>query len=116
MDDPFDSIEQEQEGVLANNYLRSFEKRYFADVAPVSAVEFVNDPTFASRYHVSTKSIQINAGVARFPRLVQFLILHELIHHKLFMQNAGYAAKPYGTPFQEEVKKMLERGAYDGLL
>jgi len=116
MDNLHDSLEHGQQIALAENSLRYFEKKYFDGVEPVYAIEIVNDPTLSSQYLIETHVIQINSGVARFPRLVRFLILHELAHHKLVMQNPAYSATPYGEPFNREIQDLLRRGAYEGLL
>ena len=48
--------------------------------------------------------------------LLQVLILHELTHHRLFIQNPAYAASPYGEPFKKEIRKLIGSGVYDDLL
>jgi hypothetical protein len=116
MENLSDGLEHEPDLSLAESALRSFEEKFFKGVAPVNGVEIVDDPTFCARYLPELKIIQLNAAVARFPNLRKFLILHELIHHKLVLTVPGYSEKPYGEPFDREAKEMVRRGAYDGLL
>jgi hypothetical protein len=114
--DQHDALDLAQARVSADIALHFLQQKYFSDIEPVSGVEVVNDPTMASCYLPQLKTIRLNSGVARFPKLVQFLILHELIHHKLSLRNPDYAKRPYGEPFQQETRELFRLGAYDKLL
>src|ERR1700690_1325637 len=92
--------------------LRSLERAYFSEIEPVSSIEIVNTPPFPARYLPATKIIQLNAELARFPRLAQVLILHELINHKCSVQNPNYAQNAYGKEFQVELTRLLEARPY----
>jgi hypothetical protein len=116
MIDSHDAIELATAQAVAEAALRYFEKKYFSGIEAVSSIKVLDDPRTASCYFPESKSIQLNFGVARFRQLAEFLILHELIHHKLFLQNADYAKDPYGEPFRRETQELLKRGAYDKLL
>jgi hypothetical protein len=115
MDSP-DGLELAHLAELAEITLRSLERKYFRGIEPVSSIEIVDDPTKASCYLPQLKTIQLNCGLARFPRLVQFLTLHELIHHKLATEDPNYISSPYGNAFRRETKELFGRGAYDDLL
>lgn len=111
-----EALELEQAQASAEFALRALERKYFAGVEPVSSIEVANDPTFSSCYIPKTKAIKLNFGIARFPVLGQFLILHELVHHKLSVQNPNYPDNPYGEAFRRETRELFNRGAYDKLL
>lgn len=114
--DSHDTLEFSRAEVLAQASLRALEKKYFSEIEPVSAIEIVDDPSMASCYLPESRSIRLNFAVARFARLAQFLILHELAHHKLAMKNPEYVENPYGEAFLEETRGLFKRGAYDKLL
>ena len=52
---------------------------------------------------------------AKFIELAKIAILHELVHSKLHKQN-GDPDEAEGQRFQAEIKRLLEAGAYKGLL
>jgi hypothetical protein len=94
MTDSLDVMEKAQVQMFAERKLRSLETKYFSEIEPVSSIEVSDDPTTASCYVPATKSIKLNYGVARFQPLAEFLILHELVHHKLFMQDPRLPSEP----------------------
>jgi hypothetical protein len=116
MTDSFDAVELAEAQLFADLALASLQKKYFPDVVPVYFVKVLDDPRTASCYFPETQSIQLYFRVARFHPLAELLILHELIHHKLFLQDPDYAKDPYGEPFRRETQELLKRGAYDKLL
>jgi hypothetical protein len=116
MMDQHDALDLAQSQASAEIALHFLQQKYFSEIEPVSRVEVVDDPSTASCYLPQLKTIRLNSSVARFPKLAQFLILHELIHHKLSLQNPDYAKQPYGEPFQRETRELFKLGAYDKLL
>lgn len=100
----------------AQTILRCLEQRYFPELEPIRSVVIDDDVISPSSYLYKSRDIRLNFGAARFGRLAQFLILHELIHHKLTMQDPDYVKKPYGPAFLSETQELLKLGAYDQLL
>ena len=93
--------------------LRAYEQKYFASVAPVVGLELARIMGPAGL--LPTRIIQINPVVASFSKLCGVLLLHELIHHKLMLED-GDPDEEEGARFQAEVARLWEVGAYRNLL
>jgi hypothetical protein len=112
MDDSVDSLVQEQQRASLEHSLRVYERAFFKGVSPVAGIEVVPNAGFPARYEIAKNIIQLDAGVARFPQLSGLLIVHELAHHKLLLQDPDYANNPYGQPYRDEIKKLCRHDAY----
>jgi hypothetical protein len=95
--------------------LRRCERRFFEDVPPVAGIEVVN-ADFPAKYLPERQVIQLDAGVARFPRLAGLLIVHELVHHKLHLLDPSHASDPCGPAYRAEIKALCNQDAYLNLL
>lgn len=64
-----------------------------------------------------TGTIFIDSRVAPFQRkLVRILILHELIHWKLYLEGVSDPADETSAEFLTELSRLEQAGAYTGLL
>jgi hypothetical protein len=93
----------------------SCQRAYFAGVQQIESGEFMADLDGPSRVLPEKGKIEVLQSLARFPKLCRFLVLHELIHNKLY--------RKYGSPqneadkeFRDEVKRLWELGAYEDLM
>jgi len=107
--------EAAREAILEHN-LRALETKFFKGIAPVKAIVVTQGPEFPARYLPEADVIQINEAVAQFPKLSKFLIVHELIHRKLNLQNPAYAKNPYSENYREEVRRLCKDNDYIDLL
>jgi hypothetical protein len=106
-------VSEMHEGLL-KAFMRAYQKRYFRSTTEVVdlVVSLLEGP---SCFLPGKNTIQIHPSLAPFTKLSKIVILHELIHSKLFKEN-GDPDEAEGQRFQTEVKKLLEAGAYKGLL
>jgi len=92
-----------------------FYEVYFPNVAPITSAEFVFELDCPSRVLPEIDRIEISQSLSSFVKLCCFLVLHELIHNKLYKKH-GNPQSDTGDVFREEVKRLWEQGVYDGLL
>ena len=107
------AIVSEMHQTLLKAFMRTYQQRYFRstrEVVDLVVVAFDG----SARFVPEENKIHIHPSLAAFSKLAKIAILHELIHSKLHKQNEPDAAE--GQRFQAEVKKLLEAGAYKGLL
>ena len=108
------AIVSEMHATLLKAFMRTYQQRYFRAVREVAdlVIAPLDGP---GSFMPADNTIHIHPSVAPFSRLAKIVILHELIHSKLHKQN-GDADTAEGSRFQAEVKRLLEAGAYKGLL
>jgi hypothetical protein len=116
MDDFEDSIWDGQLETVLEHNLRLCERWFFKNVPPVMGIETVANADFPAKYEVARNVIQLDAGLARFPKLARLLIVHELVHHKLWVEDPTYANSPYGPKYRAAIKALSEKDAYLDLL
>lgn len=114
MADSTGALVSEMHEALLKAFMRTFQKRYFRTMPEVVdlAIAPLDGP---SSFLAQENKIQIHPAVAPFPKLARIVILNALVHAKLHKEN-GDADTAEGPRFQNEVKKLLEAGAYKGLL
>jgi hypothetical protein len=99
-------------------WIRSYEKSYFNNERLVSGIEIKHKlPQIACLGLFSF--IEISDDILRSEKLVRILLLHELIHSKLFLQSHSRDKKQehgHGPRFRAEIKRLMSAGAYDKLL
>jgi hypothetical protein len=99
-------------------WVRSYEKRYFKNERLVLGIETKhNFPQIASLGLFSF--IEISDDILRSEKLVRILLLHEMVHSKLFLQSHRHDEKQehgHGPRFRAEIKRLISAGAYDKLL
>ncbi|HZD75650.1 MAG TPA: hypothetical protein VE218_01510 [Acidobacteriaceae bacterium] len=114
MDDvPFEVLAEESANELIMRFcMRRVEQRYFAGAPSVTDLRVVDmrDPA-----RMKDGVIEISSTAARWPKMRQVLILHELIHNALF-HRFGDPDHEEGERFQAEVKRLWDAGAYKNLL
>ena len=113
-DSPFEGVLSEANSVTLKYMMRSYEKRYFTDVEPIADLEIENLDG-PSCFYPDRRVIRIHPSVANFPKFCGILILHELIHSKLFQRDHD-ADVAEGERFQAQVGRLWEQGAYAKLL
>jgi len=91
------------------------QETYFSDTKPISSAEFIDDLEGPSRVLPQIDKIEIKRCFSPFPKLCRLLVLHELIHNKLYKKH-GAAQKDTGEEFQAEVKRLWGSDAYVDLL
>ncbi len=99
--------------------LHHFQDAYFAHVKPpIEAAEFVpaiGDSGSPACVLPNQNRIEIDERLRHFTKLCCILVLHELVNNKLFKKH-GAVSCDTGPDFQDELKCLLEDGAYFGLL
>ena len=108
------AIVSEMHQTLLRAFMRTYQQRYFRSTREVADLVLVALDAPA-RFVPEENKIHVHPSVAPFSKLAKIAILHELIHSKLHKQN-GDPDGAEGQRFQAEVKKLLEAGAYKGLL
>jgi len=95
--------------------VRQCEQTYFSGIKPISSADF--DPCLdgPSRFLPELNRIEVKACFALFQKLCRLLVLHELIHKKLYGK-FGKVQSDSGNEFLAEVKLLWDCGAYRGLL
>jgi hypothetical protein len=116
MDDSGDVFSEELKEVSLQQALRALENRFFVGIEPLAGIEIVQSVEFPARYVPERKVIQLNANIARFPKLSQFLIVHELIHHKLALKDPAYVEGPDKESYRAEVRALCRNASYIDLL
>jgi hypothetical protein len=64
-----------------------------------------------SCYVPQTNEIVLQSSLSKYPKLCRILILHELIHSRLYHEN-GDPDEAHGERFQAEIKRLWDSGAY----
>jgi|ERR1700685_4306218 hypothetical protein len=99
-------------------WVRSYEKRYFKNERLVLGIEIKHKlPQIASLSLFSF--IEISDDILRSEKLVRILLLHEMVHSKLFIQAHRRDEKQehgHGPRFRAEIKRLISAGAYHKLL
>jgi hypothetical protein len=114
MVDSTGALVSEMHEALLKAFMRTFQKRYFRTTPEVADLVIAPLEGPAS-YLADENKVQVHPAVAPFPKLARIVILNALIHCKLFKEN-GDADTAEGPRYQNEVKKLLEAGAYKSLL
>jgi len=95
--------------------IHHYQEIYFSGVKPVSSAEFIDELDGPSRLLPQIDKIEVKRCFSPFPKLCQVLVLHELIHNKLYKEH-GAPQHDTGEEFQVEVKRLWDGGAYVDLL
>ena len=99
-------------------WVRSYEKRYFKNERLVLGIEIKHKlPQIASLSLFSF--IEISDDILRSEKLVRILLLHEMVHSKLFILAHRRDEKQehgHGPRFRAEIKRLISAGAYQMLL
>ena len=99
-------------------WVRSYEKSYFNNERWVLGIEIKHKlPQIASLGLFSF--IEISDDILRSEKLVRILLLHEMVHSKLFLQSHRRDEKQehgHGPRFRAEIKRLISAGAYHKLL
>jgi hypothetical protein len=111
-EDPFKAVTDEADDVTLNVVMREYEKKFFSDMKPVTILEVGGMDDGPAKYEQVSESIRVNSTVSHYPRVALVLILHELINHKLTLQQTA----PDEKALQSEVDRLWKAGAYKGLL
>ena len=92
-----------------------YQETYFSDAKPIPSAEFIDDLDGPSRLFPQINKIEVKRCFSPFPKLCRLLVLHELIHNKLYKKH-GAPQEDNGEEFQAEVKRLWDGGAYVDLL
>lgn len=115
-DENANAFQLETSELLVNTWLRKYEKEHFSDVRPpVLRVHVRSVDKGPACYLIQENVILIHPAVAPFLKVCRVLILHELIHSKLFKQN-GDPDESEGERFQQERERLWDENAYKDLL
>jgi len=95
--------------------VRRYEKPYFPDTQPIDAGEFVDSLDGPSCFVPTMNAIYLRQCFSPFLKLCSILVLHELIHSKLYKNN-GDPDEKHGPRFKAEVKRLMDAGVYAKLL
>ena len=94
--------------------LCSLKHKYFEEQAEI-ALKIDKDKTSMGCYLPSTDTIVLDPGIVAQVKTCQIVMLHELVHRKLYKEN-GDADEEHGERFQTEIRRLFELGAYRALL
>lgn len=112
---------QEMDEFTLNEQVKKLANRYFPRIAkiPTLKIQRSDDKEYQdSLAHLNalTGTIYIDWRVSDFQeKTTQILILHELIHWSLFLENSDPDEKEEDR-FQAEIQRLWNSGAYRGLL
>jgi hypothetical protein len=99
-------------------WIRAYEKHYFNGERLALGIETKHAlPQMACLGLFSV--IEISNDVLCSEKIVRILLLHELVHSKLFLQAHTRDEKVeqgHGPRFRAEIKRLVSAGAYDRLL
>ena len=95
--------------------INHYQEKHFSEVKPVCSAEFIADLDGPSRLLPQIDKIEVKRCFSPFPRLCRLLVLHELIHNKLYKKH-GAAQIVTGEEFQAEVRRLWDDDAYVDLL
>jgi len=115
MEDPADALIGAQNELVLTSVLREYERKYFFDVPEIDVLEVTDRGQGSACFVPSENRILIHPSVASYEKICRVLILHELIHSKLYKQYNDPDAEE-GLRFQAEVKRLWNQGAYGRLL
>jgi hypothetical protein len=102
--------------LLLNRWLRKYEAKYLPDVTPSVVQLNLSAPDKGPACYLKTdNTILVHPSLGPFMKISRVLILHELIHSKLFKEN-GDPDEGEGERFQSERARLWEEGAYADLL
>ncbi len=99
-------------------WVRAYERSYFNGERLVLGIEIKYKlPQIACLGLFSF--VEISDEVLRSEKLIRILLLHEMVHSKLFLQSHRRDEKQedgHGPRFRAEIKRLMSAGAYDTLL
>lgn len=90
-------------------------EKYFPEVKPITSAEFVSALDGPSRFLPQLRKIEVKECFSPFLKVCSLLVLHELIHSKLYEKRCAPQSDT-GEEFQAEVRRLWEQGAYKNLL
>jgi hypothetical protein len=96
--------------------VRDYEEKYYSGVTQIAEIEFVTNLDGPAKLLIPEKKIQINSNMMPYPVLCSFLVLHELINHKIVETNNGQHPGYESPEFQGELERLWGLGAYKDLL
>jgi hypothetical protein len=71
----------------------------------------------AACFDPTSMTIHIAERITPLENIAKVALLHEMIHVKLYVQDGiKDAGEKRGATFKAEVKRLMDAGAYDGLL
>jgi hypothetical protein len=91
------------------------QETYFPDARPISSAEFIDDLDGPSRLLPQIDKVEVKRCLSPFQKLCRLLVLHELIHNKLFRMH-GAPQEDTGEEFRAEVNRLWDVDAYVDLL
>jgi hypothetical protein len=114
----FELASMDEDGNMVLNpelLVRGYEKKFFRDVKPVTSVTVLDGGDSPGFYDPETDTLHINRAFLPFRKSCCIVLLHELVHHKLFKQD-GDADPSEGDRFNAEIGRLWREKAYVGLL
>jgi hypothetical protein len=99
-------------------WVRSYEKSYFQNKRLVLGIEIKHKLPEVACLGLFT-FVEISDAILHSEKLVRILLLHEMVHSKLFLQSHERDEKQehgHGPRFRAEIKRLMSAGAYDKLL
>ena len=96
-----------------------YQQKYFPGVEPNVSVAINTNPKFegAACFDPSTMMIHIAERITPLEKMTRIALLHEMVHVKLYLEDGKHhAGEDHGERFKDEIKRLMDAGAYDGLL
>ena len=107
------------------NWFERINERFFSDRLDSSIeVRFATSETDQDElgddcdgsYNHDDRVILIDKKLRGYPRVVEILVLHEMIHAEFPDHISQSETEDHGTMFQHRLVELFHQGAYDGLL
>lgn len=95
--------------------IQGLRAKYFQDSAPIESLSLSETLDGPSCYVPQANEIVPQSALSKYPKLCRILILHELIHSKLYRDN-GNPDEAHGERFQAGARKLWDAGAYANVL
>ena len=96
--------------------LRDYEEKYFSEIPPITSIEFVRDLDGPAKTLFLENKIQVDENMARCVVLCSFLVLHELINHKIYQTTNGEHPGYDSPEFHAELCRLWGLEAYKDIL
>ena len=112
--DPFGDITEDIADQDLTKALGALRSQYFPDLKTEVVIRIVPDEKNPAKVLITQNAvIELSSSAAKWPKMARVLILHELVH----LRKQGLSDEnELAPPFQGELQRLWEKGAYKNLL
>jgi len=99
-----------------SKWANEYHEKYFSGTPePTIKTAFTSEPGQAGCFIPAHGSVLIPQALAGFEKACRIVLLHEMVHIRLFLEN-GDADPEHGDRFKAEINRLFSSGAYGNLL